>query len=57
MPIYFTILVYYIVIMGWQHFVNCRYISLYALVAAFYIFIVSHTLIKPKAVRIAYTTI
>ena len=57
MPIYYTILVYYIVMVDWQHFVGYLFIVMHGLLTAFYIFIVQYTFIKKKAVKIEYTTV
>ena len=57
MPIYYTVLVYYIVIVDWQHFVGYLFIVMHGLLTTFYIFIVQYTFIKKKAVKIEYTTV
>lgn len=57
MPVCYTILVYYIDVASWQHFVGYLYIALYGLVTRFYIFVVFYTWDKLKDVTKAYTAI
>ena len=40
MPVYHTILVYYIDVVDWQHFISYRCIVMYGLLTVFYIFMV-----------------
>ena len=57
MPVYHTILVYYIDVVDWQHVIDYLYTALYGLVTRFYIFVVFYTWLKQKLVIKAYTTI